>query len=196
MNNKYSISEFFTTAYSFMLTKIFFKKARLIRRPFYLRGAKSFSYDSGLTLGHACRIDLKGDSKKRLIIGKDCEIGDYVHLVAHENVTIGDNVLIASKVFISDTSHGNYSSTSQDSPMTKPNSRELFSKPVLIESNVWIGENVVILPGVEIGKGAIIGANSTVSKSIPANSIAIGSPAKVIKKFNFKKEMWEKIGDF
>ncbi|MGL6299505.1 acyltransferase [Streptococcus iniae] len=50
--------------------------------------------------------------------------------------------------------------------------------------------------GLKIGKGAIIGANSTVSKSIPANSIAIGSPAKVIKKFNFKKEMWEKIGDF
>lgn len=190
MANHYSITELFSTTYAFVLTKIFYKNARLIRRPFYIRGRKSFSYDSGLTLGHGCRFDLKGDNSNRLQIGKNCEIGDYVHIVAHDSVKLGDNVLIASKVFISDTSHGNYTGQNQDGPNTRPNDRPLHTKPVVIESNVWLGDNVVVLPGVTIGSGSIIGANSVVSKDVPKNTISVGVPAKVIKEYNFDKEMW------
>ena len=62
---------------------------------------------------------------------------------------------------------------------------------VIIEDNVWLGEFVSVLPGVKIGKGAIIGSNSVVTKDIPANTIAVGSPAKVIKKYNFETKKWE-----
>ena len=69
----------------------------------------------------------------------------------------------------------------------------MFSKPVVIEDNVWLCEFVSVLPGVTIGKGTIVGANSVVSKSLPPNVIAVGSPAKIVKKYNFTTQKWEKI---
>ena len=196
MKNKYTLSEFISTTKAFLLTKLFFKKARLLRRPIYIRGKKSFEYGEGLTTGHACRFDLLGNNKKTLTIGLNCEIGDNVHIVAHEQVEIGDNCLIASKVFISDTNHGNYRDIDQESPQTIPKDRKLITKPVFIGNNVWIGENVCILPGVRIGDGCIIGANSLVNKDVYKYSIAVGSPTKIIKIYDFDKRVWsESITD-
>ena len=113
MNNKYSISEFIKNIYSLLLTKIFFHQARLIRRPVYIRGKKSVSGAKGLTIGRFCRFDLDG-TKKTLYIGDDCQFGDSTHIVALNHVEIGSNVLIASKVFISDTSHGLYKGENAD----------------------------------------------------------------------------------
>lgn len=193
MSNKYTISEFITTGFSYVLTKLFDRKARLIRRPIYIRGKSDLCYKKGFTTGHGCRFDLKGDNEIRLIFGENCELGDGVHIVAHEKVVIGNNVLMASKIFISDTSHGDYSDEKQDSPLTTPNKRPLITNPVTIGDNVWLGENVVVLPGVEIGSGSIVGANAVVNKSIPKNSIAVGSPAKVIKTFDFSNNQWKKV---
>jgi len=176
------------------MTKLFYKDARLIRRPFYIRGKSGMECGPGLTTGHSCRFDLLGGSKKTLFIGKDCEIGDNVHIVAYGEVHIGDNCLMASKIFISDTNHGDYSKEGQDSsPDTAPNKRPLVSGKVIIGNNVWIGENVCILPNVNIGNRCIIGANSVVNKDIQDNSIAAGSPAKIIKKYNSELKKWEHI---
>ena len=195
MRNEYSLSEIFKIGYSLVITKLFFNEARLIRRPFFLRGKSSLISYKKLTTGYNCRFDLPGNNQKTLFIGHSCEMGDNVHIVAHENVHIGDNVLMASKIFISDTSHGQYSKNSQISPKISPNNRPLVTTPVSIGDNVWIGENVCILPGVKIGDGCIIGANSTVNKKIPKNTIAVGNPARVIKKFNNKKNFWEKVSN-
>lgn len=191
MRNQYGFSEFVSTAYSLVLTKFFHSGARLVRRPVYARGKKSMSFGTGLTTGHGCRFDLPGD-RKTLFIGKNCEIGDYTHVVAHKKVEIGDNVLMASKIFISDTNHGVYKGEFQDSPLTAPNDRKLTTTPVKIGDNVWIGENVVILAGSEIGSGCIIGANSVVSGRYEENSMIAGAPAKVIKKWNKTTEKWER----
>lgn len=111
-----------------------------------------------------------------------------------ENVTIGNNVLIASKIFISDLNHGSYGTEGiHDSPDIPPNERKLYAKPVIIEDNVWLGEFVSVLSGVTIGKGTIVGANSVVSRDLPKFVIAVGSPARPIKKYNFDTERWEKI---
>ena len=142
MGNNYSISEFISTTFALICTKLFYKNARLIRRPIYMRGKSSISYGEGLTTGHACRFDLPGENKKTLIIGKNCEMGDNVHIVAHEKVVIGDNCLMASKIFISDTNHGNYAGENQSSPNTPPNDRNRITKPVSIGNNVWIGEKM------------------------------------------------------
>ena len=194
MKNEYSLSETLSTAYALILTKIFYKGARLIRRPFYCRGISRLQFAEGLTTGHCCRFDLLGkddDNSKKLIIGKNCKIGDNVHIVANENVVIGDNCLMASKIFISDTNHGDYSNEKNDSsPDVPPDARPLYTKPVSIGNNVWICESVCILPGVRIGNGCIIGANAVVNKDIPNNSIATGSPARVIKIYDTKKGMW------
>ena len=126
--------------------------------------------------------------------GEDCQINDYVHIVAMENISIGNNVLMASHVFISDNSHGSYKCDFRDSdPRIPPTERAYATSPIKIGNNVWIGEGVMIMPGVTIGDGCVIGAHSIVSKSIPNNSIAVGTPAKVVKQYNFNTKHWEKV---
>lgn len=144
-------------------------------------------------MGRGCRIDTNS-TKKTLFIGKDARIGDYVHINADCSIEIGDNVLMASKIFISDTNHGNYYGDNQSSPDTNPSLRDYFFKPVRIGNNVWIGENAVILPGTIVGDGCIIGANAVLNgKDYPSYSIIAGIPAKVIKHFNHETNSWERV---
>lgn len=187
----YCISEIFKNAYSLCLTKITWKEARLIRRPCYMRGRNSIVGGKGLTTGYSCRFDLSG-TENTLEIGENCEFGDNTHIVALHEVKIGKNVLLASKVFISDTNHGIYKGLRQDSPFTRPNDRKLTYNPVYIGDNVWVGENVVILAGSQIGDGCIIGANSVISGKIPSNSIVVGCN-KIIKKYDLNESKWKKI---
>jgi len=95
---------------------------------------------------------------------------------------------MASHIFISDTNHGG----ENDSPETAPDSRPLTSNPVKIGKNVWIGEGACILPGTVIGDGCIIGAHSVIKGEIPSYSIAAGAPARVVKKYNYDLNKWER----
>jgi acetyltransferase-like isoleucine patch superfamily enzyme len=197
MNNDYSLGETIKNIISLIYTKIFYKKARLIRRPFYLRGKKYLSYGEGLTTGYSCRLEvfnIHSISSPILIIGNNCKLGDYVHIAAGERIEIGDNCLLASKIFISDISHGDYSdSKNASNPNTPPDKRKLTTKQVIIGNNVWIGDNACILPGVKIGNGVIIAANAVVNRNIPDNSIAAGVPAKIVKQFDNKLNVWKKL---
>lgn len=189
---KYSFIDIIRNALSLIYTKCFFPKARLIRWPLY-RSGEMFKYGKGLTLGRGCRIDV-GDDENALLIGDNARIGDYVHINADYCVKIGDNVLMASKIFISDANHGSYSGDIQSAPNINPNLREITHKPVIIGNNVWIGENVVILPGTIIGSGCIIGANSVLcGKTYPNNTVIVGVPGKVIKKYNCDKSCWVRV---
>lgn len=194
---KYSFFEILELIKNVTLTKIFYKNARIIRFPFKIRGARYIEWKSGFTTGYNCRLDafpIEVDQKKCIQIGKNCQINDNVHIGAIKSIQIGDNVLIASKVFITDHNHGYYGQEGKhDSPLSIPIDRELSYKEVIIGNNVWIGEGAAILSGVKIGEGSIIGTNSVVLKDIPPNSIAVGSPAKVIKKYDFDKKEWIKI---
>lgn len=188
---QHSISDILSMGTAFIRTRLFFPKALLIRRPFHFRGKKSaFQYTKGFTTGRNCRIEIFKDGVIEL--GENCRIGDNVHIAASERITIGKECLFASKIFISDTSHGKYSGEGQTPPDMPPDSRELFATPVEIGDNVWLGENVVVLAGVRIGSGSIIGANSTVTRDIPDNCIAAGTPAKPLKLFDSVSGRWEK----
>lgn len=195
--NTYSASEVISNGISLVYTKLFYKGARLIRRPIFLRGKKYLEYKHGLTTGYNCRIEMfntgKGSDKK-LTIGKNCKMGDYVHIAAGESVKIGDNVLMGSKILISDLNHGNYSQVCKYSnPEVSPDKRPIHTRPVVIGNNVWIGDNACILAGVTVGDGCIVGANSVVNKNVDEKCIVAGVPAKVIKKYDDKLEKWIKV---
>jgi hypothetical protein len=194
---KYSILQIFYLIFYKIKGWFIFKNARLIRFPFRVRGKQYIKIGKGFTTGFNCRIDALNinnlKEKYLLEIGENVEINDDVHIGATEKIIIGDDVLIASKVYISDHNHGNYKGEEQDSPMSIPKKRKIYSSPIKIEKNVWIGEFVSILQGVTIGEGAIIGTMSVVTKDIPPYTIAVGSPAKPIKKYNFKTKKWDTI---
>jgi len=116
-----------------------------------------------------------------IIIGDNVCMNTDCHIGCINKVVIGNNVLMASRIYISDHSHGKISKEALELPPAK---RKLYSRgPVIIEDNVWIGEGVCILPGVTVGKNSIIGANSVVTKSIPPNSIIAGIPAIILQSF-------------
>lgn len=114
-----------------------------------------------------------------IIIGSNVSLNTDIHIGSINMVSIGDNVLFASRIFITDHYHGLIDENSIKVP---PSDRILYSKgPVIIENNVWIGEGVAILPNVRVGANSIIGANAVVTKSFPQNSIIAGNPARLIK---------------
>lgn len=175
-------------------TRLWFAGSRIIRRPFYVKGLRHIDFGKNLTTGVGCRIEaFPEENKTCLTFGQNVEINDYVHIGAIESVKIGNNVLIASKVFISDHNHGCYTGDSPDHPHTPPKERKLYSRPVVIEDNVWLGEFVAVLPGVTIGSGSIVGTMSVVTRDVPPYCIAAGVPAKVIKKFDFARNEWIKV---
>ena len=194
---KYSIFQIFCLIFYKVRGWFIFKNARLIRFPFRVRGKQYIKIGKGFTTGFNCRIDalnINNFGEKYLIeIGENVEINDEVHIGATQKIIIEDNVLIASKVYISDHNHGSYKGDEQDSPMSIPKERKIHSSPIRIEKNVWIGELCCILQGVTIGEGSIIGAMSVVTKDIPPYTIAVGSPAKLIKRYNFKTKKWDTI---
>lgn len=112
-------------------------------------------------------------------IGQNCKFGQYNHITAINEISIGDNLMTGRWITITDNSHGRVTVSEMD---THPEKRKIYSKgPVRIGNNVWIGDKATILPGTTIGDGAIIAANAVVTKDVPSYCIAAGIPAKIIK---------------
>lgn len=132
-------------------------------------------------------VSLTGQNECHLEIGNGSIIGHFNHIYATGEIIIGKNVLTADKVFISDNQH---SFEDVNLPIMKQSIKQL--KPMFIGDGTWIGENVCVL-GVNIGKNCVIGANSVVTKDIPDYSVAVGAPARVIKKYNVILKKWEKV---
>jgi len=117
--------------------------------------------------------------KPEIVIGNDVCLNTDVHIGCINKVHIGNGVLMASRIYISDHSHGEIT---KEALLLPPVQRPLVSKgPVIIEDNVWLGEGVCIMPGVTVGKNAIVGANAVVTRDVPPNSVVAGIPARVIR---------------
>lgn len=183
------------------IRRFYYKKflgwdVRSILGPAYIRGkshieiGQNFSCRTNLWLEAVTTFNEQTFSPE-ICIGNNVGCSDFLHIAATNSIRIGNNVLIGSKVLITDHLHGDYKGAMPSSPETSPHDRLLTSdKAVIIEDNVLIGDNVCVLPGVVIGEGAVIGANSVVTSSIPAWSIAAGVPAKVVKKFDALEKKW------
>ncbi len=175
---------FFATFFSHTF-KQFGKKVAIIN-PDIIEGAHYISLGDYVSINSKVwLLALKeNDFIPQLVIGERTTIGRFSHIVAVREVVIGKNVLIADKVYLSDNLHAyeDISKPIMDQPI-------LFKKRVKIGDNSWIGENVSVI-GASIGKHCIIGANSVVTHDIPDYSVAVGAPARVIKRYNSTTHQW------
>jgi acetyltransferase-like isoleucine patch superfamily enzyme len=131
-----------------------------------------------------------------LIIGDEVSVSDSVHIACTNSISIGSGTLIGSRVIISDHTHGIYRGENQSSPDTSPTRRPLSTTgTVVIGTNVWIGDGVAILSGARIGDGSIIGANSVVASEIPAGVIALGTPARPVRRWHAERNEWVAFND-
>ena len=113
------------------------------------------------------------DYGKNIYMGENITLNYNVTILDIRDVHIGDNTMIGPGTMITTVGH-------PTSPLGR-RKHQGIAKPVVIENDVWIGGNVVILPGVTIGQGSIVGAGAVVTKDIPPFSLALGCPAKVVK---------------
>lgn len=120
-----------------------------------------------------------------VIIGNNVGVG--LSNVIIGPVELGNYVMLAQNIVISGLNHG------YEDVTTPPRMQKVVTQKITIEDNVWIGANSVITAGVTIGKHTVIGAGSVVTKDIPPFSVAVGNPARVIKKYNFETNSWVKI---
>lgn len=164
--------------------KNFHITSRVIPKFSLLLGAKYISVGEKTTIGQHVQLTAwdkyYGQSfTPEILIGDNCSIGEDAHITAISSIKLGNNVLLGKKVLITDNSHGeSYRNLLEIGPSMRP----LYSKgPVVIDDNVWIGEKASIMPGVHIGRGVIVAANSVVTKDIPPYCVVGGVPAKIIK---------------
>jgi acetyltransferase-like isoleucine patch superfamily enzyme len=120
-------------------------------------------------------VFLETPGEGRIVVGDRVRINAGAFLVASARVSIGDDCLIGEYVSIRDANHG----TRAGRPMRE---QPETAREIVIERDVWIGRGAAILPGVRIGQGAVVGANSTVTKDVDTLTIVAGSPARAIRR--------------
>jgi len=162
-------------------------------------GTRSIWVEDRVSIGRYAWIEAISEHFKQtytpvIKIGKGFVASERLHISAINRVEIGESCLFGSGVYISDHNHGGYKGEEQSRPSELPIMRALISTgPIIIGSNVWLGDNVIIAGHVSIGDGVVIGANSVVTHDMPANVIAVGSPAKIIKQFDANSGKWEAV---
>lgn len=154
-----------------------------------------FSIGTNTTIGYDYRMIFidryhGGEYNPSLTIGKNVSIANRFTALVSDKIRIENDVLIASDVVIISHNHGlnpELSSSYANIPLT--------TAPVTIQRGCWIGEKVVVLPGVTLGERTIVAAGAVVTKSIPAYSMVAGVPAKIIKQYSFETHQWEIIDE-
>jgi acetyltransferase-like isoleucine patch superfamily enzyme len=142
------------------------------------------SYPS-LWMQHPEGKQIQQQFEPKITIGNRVTATANLQIGAHHEVIIEDDVLLASNIHMTDGLH------SYEHAHEPYKYQGIFKiAPIVIKRGCWIGQNVVILPGVTIGEYSIIGANSVVTKSVPAKCIAVGAPAKVIRKWHETTQSW------
>jgi acetyltransferase-like isoleucine patch superfamily enzyme len=111
-------------------------------------------------------------------IGSRCLIGRGSGIVGHLSIVIEDDVWTGHHVYITDQNHGYRDVSAPISRQSQP------ERPVRIGARSWLGHGVVVLPGADIGKHVVVGANSVVTGTLPDNCVAVGAPARIIRRFD------------
>ena len=142
-----------------------------------------------VTIGNAARIEAVTQYNATkyspaIIIGENVTIEQNLHLTCANKIVIGDNTAIAANVTISDIDHA-YADIHL--PVER---QDLNVKEVIIGVDCKVYNNVVVLPGVHIGKHCVIGANSVVTRNLPDFTVAVGAPARIVKQYDHGCGNW------
>jgi acetyltransferase-like isoleucine patch superfamily enzyme len=156
-----------------------FGRRTVVQLPVRLVGERRIALGSGIFVGAGSWLQTLGDSDEiALEIGDRTSIAGSCVISAVSSIRIGERVTIARGTYIADHAHA------YDRPEIPIADQGLANiAAVEIRDGAWIAENAVISPGVTIGAGAVVGANSVVTNDIPAHCLALGTPARVIRRF-------------
>jgi len=161
-----------------------------IASPLYAYRPDRIQIGEGVSFGPGCRLETYPDDPNVSIRGPMLKIGDRVRLEHRvmisslKSVVLEDDVLIASGCYISDNSH------SIDPEGESYAAQPSVASPTRIGRGAWLGQNVCVLAGATIGERSVIGAGSVVKGEIPPYSMAVGSPARVVKRYCFETKRW------
>jgi acetyltransferase-like isoleucine patch superfamily enzyme len=156
-----------------------FGRKSSIMYPVRLTGESRIAIGDKVTIGSGSWLQTLPDGDNRAVaisIGAGTSIAGTCVISAVRSVVLEENVLLARNVYISDHIH-RYTDT--DRPIVAQGLDKI--RAVRIKGGAWLGQNVVVCPGVTIGLGAVVGANSVVNDDVPDFAVAVGSPAKVVK---------------
>ena len=169
--------------YPFLLRNVTINKSFRIDGKIGIQISGGTSFQSGLWLySHVTPTSIG-----KIDIGNNCSFGYNNHITSVFEVKIGNEVLTANNVYISDNIHGY-----EDIKIPILRQPIVFKNSVVIGDGAWIGENVSVI-GARIGRNSVIGANSVVTSDVPDYCVAVGAPAKVIKKYDSLTGLWIKL---
>lgn len=158
-----------------------------VRSPLQLDNPGNIRIGRGVRINRLCwlaAMPLCDDPHPVLEFGDGCIIGHFCHIYATSKIIFGKKVLLADHVYISDNQH---TYEDPDQPVLLQKIRQCGT--VEIGDGSWLGENVCVI-GAKIGKHCVIGANSVVTHDIPDFCVAAGTPAKIIKRYDFNEKKW------
>lgn len=195
----YNFFSLFFKIYTFLISRRFYRfgKNSIIKPFLNTNNTKYISIGDNVNIGSFSWVSVsteyggwKTESKRkiRLKIGNNTDIGNNAFIVANNNIEIGENVILAPYVYISDHIHEyrDIEKSLHNQPLTQ-------GGYVKVGNNVFIGIKASVLPNVTLGDHCIIGANAVVTEDVPAYSVAVGNPARVIKKYDFKRSRWVRV---
>jgi acetyltransferase-like isoleucine patch superfamily enzyme len=147
----------------------------MIEMPVLIHGAGRISIGCNVFIGSDSWLHTRG-THSLLEIGDNTRMSGHCVISAVEHVRIGRAVLLGRDVYIADHNHG---TSDPDLPIVDQELEGI--RPVVIGDGAWLGQHSVILPGVTVGAGAVVGANSVVLEDVPARTVAVGAPARVVR---------------
>jgi len=171
-----------------LLYKPFFGKFGIISyigKPLFIKGSRRIFIGKNVRIFPQLRIEVH--HKGKIIINDNVAIGQNVHITSASNLSIGENSTILANTFITNIDH-DYSEIDKHILDQK-----MIINETIIGENCFIGIGVAIQAGTILGKQCIVGSNSVVRGHFPDYSVIVGSPAKIVKKYNFETNRWEKI---
>lgn len=163
----------------------------------YLRGLSSIQMGEDFLAGEGLWLEAVtryGEERfePKIVMGNHVRISHWSHIACTHSVTIGDHVLIGSKVIITDHNHGIFGKNATSTavpPAQRPLDR---GRSVKIERNVWLGDGVVVCPGVTMGEGSVAAANAVVTADVAPRTLVAGVPARPIRRYDQEKGSWTK----